>query len=327
MDKAMLLRVILFSMLTLGIVGGGAVAWIVLAPPAAAPAAAEAAAPAVKIPMIVASRSLRAGSLIKPEDLAAKEIAKDDMPNGASLDTPPLRGSLTGAMIRHSLAEGQPILPADVMHPGDHGFLAAVLGPNMRAITVAVDVVSGTAGLIWPGDRVDLILTQALSDPALTAGRKVAAETVLSGARVIAIDQQIVQGQAPDGSVTPANRTATLEVTSAQAERVLVAGHLGNLSLSVLSADRGAESAAVAAEATDTAPQAAEVVAKPRVATAITSAQGATQGAATQGDAGRPRVGVTWAGDVSPALSGDAPKTPVMVHVFQGGADGKEFHF
>jgi pilus assembly protein CpaB len=100
-------------------------------------------------------------------------------------------------MIRRSVSEGQPILPSDVVRPGDHGFLAAVPGPNMRAITVAVDAVSGTAGLIWPGDRIDLILTQMLDDPALAAGRRVAAETVLSDVRVIAVDQQIVQGQAP----------------------------------------------------------------------------------------------------------------------------------
>ena len=148
---------------------------------------------------------------------------------GASNDTPQGRGSLTGSMIRRSLGEGQAIIPADVIRPGDHGFLAAVLGPNMRAITVAVDAVSGTAGLIWPGDRVDLILTQALDDPALTAGRRVAAETVLSDARVIAIDQQIVQGQAPENTLTPPTRTATLEVTAAAAERVLVAARLGKL--------------------------------------------------------------------------------------------------
>ena len=48
------------------------------------------------------------------------------------------------------------------MRPGDHGFLAAVLAAGMRAVTVGVDATTGAAGLIWPGDRVDLILTQTI---------------------------------------------------------------------------------------------------------------------------------------------------------------------
>ena len=296
----MLLRIALFAIMAIGVGGGGVVAWTLLAPSAPAPvAAADAPPPLAKAAMLVAARSLRAGSLIKPEDLAAQEVARADIPPGASLDIPQGRGSLTGAMVRRSLGEGQPILPGDVVHPGDHGFLAAVLGPNMRAVTVAVDAVSGTAGLIWPGDRVDLILTQALDDPSRAAGQRVAAETVLSDARVIAVDQQIVQGQSPDGgaSANHTDRTATLEVTAPQAERVLVAGRLGKLSLSVLAAERAA---VAASSASAPAPSVSRPVG----------------------------AGVTWAGDVSPALgSGAARSAPSKVQVFQGSGDGKEYHF
>ncbi len=314
----MLLRIALFAMLAVGVAGGGVVAWTLLAAPAAAPVADAGAPPvAAKAAMLVAARSLRAGSLIKPEDFAAQETVRADLPFGASLDTPQNRGNLTGSMIRRSLGEGQPILPADVVHPGDHGFLAAVLAPNMRAVTVAVDAVSGTAGLIWPGDRVDLILTQALDDPTLAAGRRVAAETVLGDARVIAVDQQIVQGQSPDGVVPPSNRTdrtATLEVTAAQAERVLVAGRLGKLSLSVLAADRRGDGTV----------QAAAVPASTAAAPAF-SAPSAAPGHLSVRPVG---AGVTWAGDVSPALGSGAGRTaPTKVQVFQGGGDGKEFHF
>jgi pilus assembly protein CpaB len=318
----MLLRIALFAMLAVGIVGAGAVAWMVFAAPTAPTTASVAAGapapPAIKSVVLVAAHALRAGSLIKPEDLAAREIAAADAPTGASDDTPQTRGSLTGAMIRRSLGEGQPIIPADVVRPGDHGFLAAVLGSEMRAITVAVDVVSGTAGLIWPGDRVDLILTQALDDPKLAAGRRVAAETVLSDARVIAVDQQIVQGQAPEGTVAPANRTATLEVTPAQAERVLVAARLGKLSLSVLSADRPRDAAAPGSATAAAPPLASDAKLPPLTAAAP---RGATE-------PGHQTAGVTWAGDVSPALgNGETRSAPVMVHVFQGGSESKEFHF
>lgn len=299
----MLLRLALYAMLAIGVIGGGVAAWTLLTPSAPAPAAdAGTPPPPAKAAMLVAARSLRGGSLIKPEDLAAQDTVRADIPPGASLDSPQGRGSLTGAMVRRSLGEGQPILPGDVVHPGDHGFLAAVLGPDMRAVTVAVDAVSGTAGLIWPGDRVDLILTQALDDPSRAAGQRVAAETVLSDARVIAVDQQIVQGQSPDAAAANrTDRTATLEVTAPQAERVLVAGRLGKLSLSVLAADRTAP--AVSARAP--APSAA--------APTISRPVGA---------------GVTWAGDVSPALgSGAARSAPSKVQVFQGSGDSKEYRF
>ena len=118
-------------------------------------------------------------------------------------------------MVRRSLPPGDPMLAEDVLRPGDRGFLAAVLGPDMRAVSVGVDAVSGTAGLIWPGDRVDVVLTQQLSDDNLPAYRRVSGETVLPDIRVIAIDQALMQGAMGDGPEGNRQvRTVTLEVTA-----------------------------------------------------------------------------------------------------------------
>ena len=139
-------------------------------------------------------------------------------------------------MVRRSMVANEPVLPADVMRPGDHGFLAAVLAPGRLAVTVGVDAITGTAGLIWPGDHVDLILTQSMSGANVPPGRQVAGETVLTDVRVIAIDQQLVQGAGSDSAKAQPARTVTLEVTPAQAEQVAVATRLGHLSLAVRSA-------------------------------------------------------------------------------------------
>jgi pilus assembly protein CpaB len=229
----MVFRVAFFLLTALNLVAFGTVAWLYSRP---APAAQVAVAPVVMAKVLVAARPIRAGSLIKPEDLAGKEIPKSDADADANPDDAEARRALIGAMVRKPLAKDDPLNSADVVRPGDHGFLAAVLQPGKRAVTLGVDAVTGSAGLIWPGDKVDLILTQAIADQALPAGRRVAAETVLSDVRVIAIDQKLVQGS-PDDERGNKNSTVTLEVSQSEAERVSVAAHLGKLSLSVRSAD------------------------------------------------------------------------------------------
>jgi pilus assembly protein CpaB len=119
--------------------------------------------------------------------------------------------------------------------------LAAVLTPGKRAASVGVDAVTGTAGLIWPGDHVDLILTQQIEDSAVPLGRRLAAETVLKDVRVIAVDQQMVQGGASTtGDTSQQSRTVTLEVSPEDVEKVAVATRLGRLSLAVRPVDAGA---------------------------------------------------------------------------------------
>ncbi len=227
----MVLRVVFFVLMALGLVGFGTVAWISTRPPSVASAA-----PTQKVAVIAAARAIHAGTLLRPEDLVAKEIPRSELGADTTPDNPETRHNLAGAMVRRGLGVGDLVSPADVMHPGDHGFLAAVLLPGMRALTVGVDAITGGAGLIWPGDRVDLILTQTISDSVASPGHRVAAETVLTDVRVIAIDQQLVQGATPGSTEQPA-RTVTLEVDQDQAERVSVATRLGRLSLSVRSAD------------------------------------------------------------------------------------------
>ena len=232
----MVLRITFFIMMALGLVGFGTVAWISTRPPASTTTANAPPPPPVTRAVLTAGRPIHAGLLLKPEDISSKQIAVNlEGAGDSALDTVDARRALVGAMVRRTLAPGDIVRESDVMRPGDHGFLAAVLEPGMRAVTIAVDNTTGSAGLLWPGDRVDLILTQTIPDAALPIGRRVAAETVMSNARIIAIDQQIVQGAAPssDGQA----RTVTLEVTEEQAERISVAIRLGRLSLSVRSAE------------------------------------------------------------------------------------------
>jgi len=234
----MSLRTALMAAIVLGFGGLGIVAWIGLQLPGKAAIVVQPApAPPAKAQVLVAAHPLRAGSLLKFDDLQPTEMLTSAMPEGARVDTPQDRADLVGSMVRRSLQPQEALLPADLLRPGDHGFLAAVLRAGMRATTVGVDAVSGTAGLIWPGDHVDVILTEVTDDTTLPAARRASAETVLGDVRVIAIDQQLMQGAAGSPSDQTTARTVTLEVTEVQAERVALAARLGHLSLIVRAAD------------------------------------------------------------------------------------------
>jgi pilus assembly protein CpaB len=235
----MFARVAIYLVLLVGLGGFGLTLWLGLhnAHHAAVVAATPAPPPMRKV--LVAAADIRAGNLLATGDLTSREMPADKVPGGAVTDTPEARAALFGSMVRRSVAASQPVLEADTLRPGDHGFLAAVLGSGRLAVTVAVDAVSGSAGLIWPGDHVNLVLTQTLDDKDRPIGRKVAAETVLSDVRVIAIDQHLMEGATGDKTQQPQAGTVTLEVTPEQDEKVAVATRLGHLSLAVLSAAGG----------------------------------------------------------------------------------------
>jgi pilus assembly protein CpaB len=233
----MSLRTALLAAIVLGFGGLLIVAWIALQLPAKPPVVAVTATAAPTAKILVAAQPLHAGTLLKYDDIQPHDLLASEVPAGARADTPQQRAELVGSMVRRSLRPQEVVLPADVLRPGDHGFLAAVLQPGMRATTVGVDAVSGTAGLIWPGDHVDVLLTQVTDDQTLPAAHRASAETVLGDVRVIAIDQQLMQGATGNGSDQGTTHTVTLEVTEGQAKRVALAARLGHLSLIVRAAD------------------------------------------------------------------------------------------
>lgn len=196
-------------------------------------------APPPKVRMIVAARPLSIGTLLKDEDFRETEVGADAVPEGAFTSGTASLAELRGALLRRFIDPNQPVIATDVLRPRDRGFLAAVLRPGTRAIAIGVDAVTGTAGLIWPGDEVDLILTQNLQQQLgqgpESAGRRVVGETILSAVRVIAVDQQISHSGTDATAARVVARTVTLEVTPEQAERLAVAVQLGRISLAVRS--------------------------------------------------------------------------------------------
>ena len=325
-----MLKVVLVGLMVSFTAVFGVVAWLSLRP-APAVVSAEAVVPAPPPPpartaVLAWSRNVTAGTLIKPEDIGVTDLPANALPSGTRPDTVQARSEIIGAMVRRNVQAQGPLLAAEVLRPTDGGFLAAVLAPDHRAASVAVDAVSGTAGLIWPGDRVDLILTQEIGDQSMPLGRRTFGETVLKDVRVIAVDQQLAQGTSPDVGTTTqqqSNRTVTLEVLPEAAEKVAVAVRLGKVSLTVRAA-----SVTRPAPADGDSAVAVNDPGRPAGSALAPSGRVAAAAAVPPGQ-GLKSPPTTWGADVSPALSarpGVAPIRPSM-RVYQGGTAEKEVKF
>jgi pilus assembly protein CpaB len=183
----------------------------------------------------VAARPLPRGTLAREEDFAVRSVPSDSVPTGAILDTPDARIGFRGSLVRKFLDTGSPVTSQDVLRPRDRGFLASVLAPDSRAISIKVDAESGVSGLVWPGDYVDVVLTQVVdkADPA----QGTLSETVLHNVRIVAIDQEIVQGgPANNATAGKVAKTVSLQLAPEQVKKITVAGELGKLSLAVRAA-------------------------------------------------------------------------------------------
>jgi len=181
------------------------------------------AAPSVQV--LVARNALRTGQLIKPEDLRWQAWPQGALPQTYIIEGKRPLTDFVGAVARTSFRIGQPLVDTDIVMPGSRGFLAAVLRPGLRAVSVPATATSAVSGFIYAGDRVDVLLTHTLNGP---NGQHSATETILRNARVIAMDQRLdfAPGDKPE-----VGKTATLELTAKQTEIVTLGVKMGELSL------------------------------------------------------------------------------------------------
>lgn len=241
--------------------------------------------------ILVASVPLAAGSFVRAQDVTWAPIARAAepgeiiRPSEAARHTKPeideeARALVYGAALRpaHAIAADEPIRRTSIVRPGDRDFLQVILAPGARAIAIPIVTGEASTSLLFPGDRVDVILTQNFKADNAPITRRSVSETAVENLRVLMIDtpDPKAAGRAAGGNF---GRVVTLEVTPEQAEKINVATELGRLSLT------------------------------------LRSASGPNGVAAPMAGSG-PVTGVkpTWAGDVSPALGGAIPEKAITVH-------------
>src|SRR4051812_19860108 len=221
--------------------------------------------------VLVAVRPLPVGTIIDAEALRYQRWPESLTQPAYFIkgQTPTGPADLIGTVVRNEIAAGQPITQGSLIKPGERGFLAAALGPGMRAVTVAVSATSGVAGFVFPGDRVDIVLTQQVEGGGDGTPLRVS-ETILRNVRVLATDQRMSAQDENGKQVVQRFSMVTLEATPKIAEKIAVAETIGGLSLSLRSiADNSAELERAIASGEVTVPQSDDPKAERRMLLAI----------------------------------------------------------
>lgn len=184
--------------------------------------------------VLVATKSLPVGTILDAESFRFQPWPKDLVEQAYYLKGQVDPVKLSGSVVRTAISAGQPMTQGSVIKPGERGFLAAALGPGMRAVTVPVSAQNSVAGFVFPGDRIDLVLTQTVAGGGDGEPLKVS-ETILRNVRVLATDQRM-DAMGDDGKpIVQTYSNVTLEVTPKIAEKIAVAQTIGSLSLSLRS--------------------------------------------------------------------------------------------
>ena len=214
---------------------------------------------------LVAQRALPVGTIITADSISFQPWPKEMVQDAYFLEGEADISKLLGTVVRFPITAGQPVTQGTLVAPGDRGFLAAALSPGMRAVTITVSQKTGVAGFVFPGDRVDLMLTQTVRSNDAGESLK-AAETILRNLRVLATDQSTETEIENGKTVVRSARTVTLEVTPRIGEKIAVADTIGVISLSLRSiADNQTELEKAIASGTVKIPEGASKIEEDRI--------------------------------------------------------------
>ncbi len=185
--------------------------------------------------ILVATRALPVGTIIGPDSYRFQPWPKELIENAYYEKGKADMNSLNGTVVRAQITAGQPLTQGSLVAPGDRGFLAAALGAGMRAVTIKASGQAGVAGFIFPGDRVDLILTRSVPGPEEGDAVMNVSETVFRNVRVLATDQRTVSTNEKGAQIVKAYGLVTIEVTPRIAEKIVVTQSMGKITLSLRS--------------------------------------------------------------------------------------------
>jgi pilus assembly protein CpaB len=207
-------------------------------PAASGPAKAVASAPAIALtPVVAAKDAIPFGHKLEAKDLVLVRMPAEAAPAGAYHSIEEVLGlnrgeGKEGAVTLAALSPKEPLLPSKVLGGADRASLSAVIAPGMRAYTIKVNDTYGGGGHILPGDRVDVVMVKEAAGGSVVEGgnaKLYVGYVILQDVRVLGMD--LNADPASTDKALP--KTATLEVSVKDAEKLSVAGETGILSLAL----------------------------------------------------------------------------------------------
>lgn len=204
-------------------------------------------------PVVVATTNIPAYTKITPGMVEVKQVPTATVPSNAFGQAEQVVGRLS----QYAIAAGQVIVRGDVVEVGAAQGLTFVIPPGKRAVTVALDEISGVGGFVYPGDRVDILATFDRNETATT-------KLILQNIEVLAMNEMTVRpvggarqkasdAKAQGEEEAPASKevkSATLAVTPEEAQRLILAAYKGSIHM-VLRAREDSSLSYDVAETTD----------------------------------------------------------------------------
>lgn len=191
----------------------------------------------VNTQVLVANKPIQTGYFLKREDLDWQSWPDDNVNINYIQKSSENSGDnqiqdIVGSVAKLTIVAGEPIISGQVVKPGSQGFMAAVLTPGNRAVSININSKSGISGFVFPGDMVDILLTHEVQfeENGEILPSQVT-ETVLKDIRVLAIDT-LMSNETNTPSI---GKIATFEVTPKQAEKVALVSRMGEVSLALRS--------------------------------------------------------------------------------------------
>ncbi len=195
-------------------------------------------------PVLVMVRDVKVGELLRPDDFEWKDWPDTTLnPNYYTQDISPTAiEDLTGSVVRTAMVEQEPLLPQKIVRKGETGYMAALLTPGLRAVSVEISTDKASGGFILPGDRVDVMVTYQIemTDPVTGAvDTRPNTTIILENVRILAIDQQF---RSEEGGQYAIGSTATVELKPEMARLLVMAERIGEVSLALRSLQDAADS-------------------------------------------------------------------------------------
>lgn len=177
------------------------------------------------VPMVVAAQPIERGTVLLPNSLKVVQVPQDAAPVGVFQSVDQLTGAEDVQRVAlRAIVANEPILPGKVTEPGQRGIMSTLITEGMRAVSLPASEVTGVAGFVLPGDRVDVLLTRE-------AGGTTVTQTLADNVIVLGV----AQSNNDEANTPVVVKAVTVQVTPDQAQIISLSRELGDISLALRS--------------------------------------------------------------------------------------------